>query len=82
MCIHSFKTLFFSEGLCHVLPRKAGENVQILSTLLSLAGDIRLVVGKTPDLTVDWTAELKNSKTEELLIVENAEKEIHEFSES
>ena len=69
----------FSEGLCFVLPRKVGENADILSTLLSLTGDIRLVIGKTPDLTVDWPAELRNSLPEEVFIVENAEKGIREF---
>ena len=62
-----------------MLPRKAAENKEIVSTLLSLAGDIRLVIGKTPDLTVDWGAELKNASPEETAIVEYAEKEIKEF---
>ena len=37
------------------------------------------MIGKSPDIKIDWASELKNANPEETGIVENAEKEIETF---
>ena len=77
--MYHFLLISLTEGLCNITPRKIAENNELLYTLLSLAGDVRLVIGKSPSVTIDWYTELKNASPEETIIVENAEKEIKVF---
>ncbi|XP_060566894.1 erythroid differentiation-related factor 1-like [Ruditapes philippinarum] len=62
-----------------VIPHKVSENSALLSNLMGLCGDIRLVVTQSHHLEIDWDTTWKSSPTEETAILEMAEKEFESF---
>lgn len=71
--------MFSFDAMKTVLPHKAKENDFLLSNLLGMCGDIRLVLTKSGQCEIDWNTLLKNSPTEESGIYEMAEKELESF---
>lgn len=68
-----------TDAMKTVLPHKARENDSLLSNLLGMCGDIRLVLTKSEQIDIDWNLLWKNSPIEENGVLEMTEKELESF---
>ena len=71
--------MLFLDAMKTVIPHKVSENGTLLSNLMGLCGDIRLVLTQSHQLEIDWDTMWKSSPSEETAILEMAEKEFESF---